>query len=89
MVAELKRLLPDAKLKAKIVGGANMFAFKHIQETETIGERNIAAVEGILAQLGIPIVGKHVGGSAGRTMIVDLRDFQTVVRQANKEIVYL
>ncbi len=89
MVAELRQLQPDARLRAKIVGGANMFSFKHGHETESIGARNIAAVEGILAQLGIPIVGKHVGGSAGRTMIVDLRDFQTVVRQANKEIVYV
>ena len=89
MAAAIKQRIPGAKLEAKIVGGANMFAFKHVNETETIGERNIAAVEHVLAQLGIPVVGKHVGGTAGRTMIVDLQDFQTVVRQVNKEIVYL
>jgi chemotaxis protein CheD len=66
-----------------------MFQFQTLNAASNIGQRNIEAVEEVLARLNIPIVAKHVGGSAGRTMIVDLQDFKTMVRQVKQEIVYL
>ena len=89
MVAELKLKIRRPRFQAKIVGGANMFQFQTLNAASNIGQRNIEAVEEVLARLNIPIVAKHVGGSAGRTMIVDLQDFKTMVRQVKQEIVYL
>ena len=89
MVAELQRKVRAPRFKAKIVGGANMFQFQTVTNTSNIGQRNVEAVEQSLAKLGIPIVAKHVGGKTGRTMIVDLDDFTTIVRIVNQEIIYL
>ena len=89
MVAELEQKIRRPRFQAKIVGGANMFQFQTLNAASNIGPRNIEAVEEVLARLNIPIVAKHVGGSAGRTMIVDLQDFKTMVRQVKQEIVYL
>ena len=89
MVAELKLKIRRPRFQAKIVGGANMFQFQTLNAASNIGQRNIEAVEEVLDQLNIPIVAKHVGGSAGRTMVVDLQDFKTMVRQVKQEIVYL
>lgn len=88
MVEELKKQIPVPRLKAKIVGGASMFEFNANASTG-IGQRNIEAVEKVLADLRIQIVGRHVGGNTGRTMIVDLTDFSTMVRIVNKEVVYI
>jgi len=89
MVAELEQKIRRPRFQAKIVGGANMFQFQTLNAASNIGQRNIEAVEEVLARLNIPIVAKHVGGSAGRTKIVDLQDFKTMVRQVKQEIVYL
>lgn len=89
MVAELKLKIRRPRFQAKIVGGANMFQFQTLNAASNIGQRNIEAVEEVLDQLNIPIVAKQVGGSAGRTMVVDLQDFKTMVRQVKQEIVYL
>ncbi|MHC5269563.1 chemotaxis protein CheD [Enterococcus sp. LJL98] len=89
MVKEIKLQVPRPQLKAKMVGGASMFAFGNAQSGPGIGERNIEAVEKILQELNIAIVSKHVGGNAGRTMVVDLNDFSTMVRIVNKEVVYI
>ena len=89
MVAELKLKIRRPRFQAKIVGGANMFQFQTLNAASNIGQRNIEAVEEVLDQLNIPIVAKHVGGSGGRTMVVDLQDFKTMVRQVKQEIVYL
>lgn len=89
MVKEIQRQTRSPRLKAKIVGGASMFAFGNAQTGPGIGERNIEAVEKVLRELNISIVAKHVGGNTGRTMVVDLNDFSTMVRIVNKEIVYI
>jgi chemotaxis protein CheD len=52
--------------KAKIAGGASLFAFK--DDKLQIGKRNAEAVESILKKCRIRIVGKDVGGNRGRTI---------------------
>lgn len=90
MVKEIrKKTTQPPRLKAKIVGGASMFDFGKNQPGQGIGERNIRAVEKVLSDLAIEIVAKDVGGNKGRTMIVDLNDFSTMVRTVNKEVVYI
>ncbi|KRL05492.1 chemotaxis protein CheD [Liquorilactobacillus oeni DSM 19972] len=89
MVAGLRRRVPEANLKAKIAGGANMFNFSTLSENGDVGQRNVRAVEETLSALKIPLIAEHVGGKSGRTMIADLNDFKTMVRVVNCKIVYI
>ena len=59
-------------LSAKVAGGANMFAHVSPNNTNTIGEQNVVAVEKTLAALEIPILARHLGGTAGRRMVVEV-----------------
>ncbi|MBS3778310.1 MAG: chemotaxis protein CheD [Candidatus Thermoplasmatota archaeon] len=52
--------------KAKIAGGASLFTFK--DDSLQIGKRNAEAVENVLREYRIRIVGKDVGGDRGRTI---------------------
>ena len=58
-----------SRLKAKIAGGASLFAFKedHLQ----IGKRNIEAVKKVLGEQHIRIIAEDVGGDRGRTITFD------------------
>lgn len=76
-------------LVAKIAGGASMFQFKSSSPGLEIGKRNIEMVKTILDDLSIPILGEHVGGKTGRTMIVDLETFEVSVRLVNREMHYI
>lgn len=86
MVSEIRKQTQNNKLVAKIAGGANMFQFSSQGEGESIGERNAKAVITCLNDLQIPILGQHIGGNIGRTMMVDLDDFKVKVRHANRDI---
>lgn len=57
------------RLSAKLVGGAKMFAF---QKGITIGDQNVAAVERILGDCGIPILARCCGGEKGRRVSLDV-----------------
>ena len=54
------------RYKAKIAGGASLFTLK--DDTLQIGKRNAEAVQQILKEYKIHIVGKDVGGNRGRTI---------------------
>ncbi len=66
------------RLTAKVAGGANMFA---VNDTATIGVQNLSAIEDALAELGIPIVGRHCGGESGRRMTLQLDSGRVVIEQ--------
>jgi len=53
-------------LRAKLVGGARMFAFG---PRESLGDRNVAAALEALHREGIPVAGMDTGGTAGRTLL--------------------
>lgn len=76
-------------LVAKIAGGASLFNFNSANGNLQIGKRNIEMVKKTLDELSIPILGEHVGGSSGRTMIVDLETFNVTVRMVNRDIYYI
>lgn len=65
---------------AKIAGGASMFSSADNSIISDIGRRNSESVEIQLKKLGIPLVGKDVGGNKGRTMIVDATDGSVILR---------
>lgn len=55
-------------LRAKIVGGANMFGFDFANKDMDIGTQNVIQSKRILAQMGIPVVAQMTGGTVGRTI---------------------
>jgi chemotaxis protein CheD len=74
-IPEMLRLLgvlgegSPLRLAAKITGGAKMFAF---QTGTTVGDQNVAAVERILANFDIPVLGRDCGGDRGRRVTLDV-----------------
>ena len=60
-----------SRLKAKIAGGAQMFAFPGTPVLQ-IGERNAEAVGVELRKHGIPVLVAETGGNFGRTIYFDV-----------------
>lgn len=88
VAAELSRT-DNTNLVAKIAGGASLFNFTTPQNSLQIGKKNIEMVKKTLDELSIPIAGEHLGGTSGRTMIVDLETFEVTVRLVNRDIYYI
>lgn len=73
MVDELCKLGSSRKnIKAKLVGGAQMFSFMG-PNTFDVGRRNIESAKYTLESEGIPIIAEDVGGKKGRTISFDIR----------------
>lgn len=89
MIDEMIKGKNIRNLVAKIAGGASMFNFPDKKLDTNIGERNVIAVEQKLKELGIPILASHTGGKMGRTMIVNLDNFEINIRTASREIIVL
>lgn len=85
IVEELKKQTKETLILAKIAGGASMFTFSSESSTLQIGQRNIESVKATLEELKVPILSEHVGGKMGRSMFVDLNDFDVKVRMVNRE----
>ncbi|MDZ7835717.1 MAG: chemotaxis protein CheD [Alkalibacterium sp.] len=85
IVDELKARTKETKILAKIAGGASMFTFSSESQTLQIGQRNIEAVKKVLAELDVLVLSEHVGGKMGRSMYVDLAEFEVKVRMVNRE----
>ena len=88
VVDEIAGGQPD-ELVAKIAGGASLFNFNSQSKSLQIGKRNIEMVKHTLEELEIPILGEHVGGDSGRTMMVDLESFDVTVRMVNRDIYHI
>ena len=71
MIRRMQELVDEERLKlhAKIAGGANMFI--STESSNSIGMQNVQAVERLLDELRIPIIGRHCGGEQGRRMMLD------------------
>lgn len=65
----VKQGAEKANLKAKIAGGAQMFAFQSENEILQIGYRNIKATIMALKKQQIPLVASDVGKDYGRTIL--------------------
>lgn len=64
----LKEGASRSRIKAKIAGGAQMFAFSSENDLLRVGLRNVEAVKTELAKLRIPIVAEDTGKNYGRTI---------------------
>jgi chemotaxis protein CheD len=87
LVAEMRALgaRPD-RIRAKIVGGANMFRISDGSLIGSIGERNVNEVKKTLGRLGIPIIAEDVGKDYGRTVFFDLVTGNVRVQSCGKNI---
>lgn len=69
LLAEMeKRGASRTRLRAKIAGGAQMFAFAANNEMLRVGDQNAEAVKNVLRALRIPIVAEDTGKNYGRTI---------------------
>lgn len=70
------------RLRAAIVGGAQLFSFEGATTTMDVGKRNIAAVKKHLADMNIKLVAEDVGGRLGRSIVLDASNGDVLVRQS-------
>lgn len=80
---ELKGASP-ARIKAKIAGGAQMFACMNNSDLGNIGKRNITAVKEALAKLRIPILAEDTGKDYGRTVYFSAETGQMRVKSVTR-----
>ncbi len=75
----------EARLSAKIAGGANIFKLES-SNGPTIGEKNIEAVKMALKATRIKLVAEDVGGSYGRRITFNIGNGAVAIRFSNGEI---
>ncbi|MCL2171601.1 MAG: chemotaxis protein CheD [Defluviitaleaceae bacterium] len=68
------------KIKAKLAGGAQMFAFNSTNESMRIGDRNVEAALRRLREMGIPLIGRDTGEDYGRTIELYTDDGRVVIK---------
>lgn len=73
-----------ARLKAKIAGGAAMFASENAFPGNTVGKRNVQSTLDTLSRLGINLVAQDTGGTKGRTIIFDVATGKMTVRMIDR-----
>ncbi len=81
---EVRRNGGPQGLQAKLVGGARMFSYRNEAAGFDIGTRNVLEVRNALAQLGVRVIAEEIGGSWGRTAILDVATGQVLVKTVGK-----
>lgn len=71
-------------LKAKIAGGAKMFANVNNSNLANIGDRNVVAVKEELMKLHIPILAEDTGKDYGRTQYFSSVDGIMTIKSVNR-----
>ena len=72
------------RFKAKIAGGAQMFAAMSNASLANIGTRNVQAVKEALNRLRIPIIAEDAGKNYGRTLYFTAEDGMMRIKSVNK-----
>lgn len=88
LVKQMTSLGADKRrLKAKIAGGAQMFAFNGANSSiGRVGDRNVEAVKIKLKELGIPILAEDTGANYGRTIEFYSEDARLRIRAVGKPL---
>jgi chemotaxis protein CheD len=84
--AVIKAGASRARLKAKMAGGASMFAIKSTSDVHEVGKRNILSTRETLKNLGIDLIAYDTGGNKGRTIIFDIETGQLTIKTIDKAI---
>jgi chemotaxis protein CheD len=74
-----------ARIVARLVGGASMFASLLPPGSVPIGERNALATRAALRAAGIPVVGEEIGDTVGRTVTFDVARGSVVIRSVGRD----
>ncbi|MDR0272535.1 MAG: chemotaxis protein CheD [Clostridiales bacterium] len=81
MLGAMKR-----NLKAKIAGGAQMFAFNSTNDNLRVGDRNTEATKRILRECGIPLIASETGANFGRTVELYSEDGKFLIKAIGQQI---
>jgi chemotaxis protein CheD len=68
------------RLRARMVGGASMFANLSSPSVSSVGERNVHAARQALERAGIPVVAEDIGQDYGRSVYAFLDSGRVEVR---------
>ncbi len=74
----------NARVSAKIVGGASMFGQLANGSGINVGERNVLATREALAAAGVPIIAEDTGLDYGRSVYFHLADGRVEIRSLRK-----
>jgi chemotaxis protein CheD len=81
LVARVRELgAAPGRLRARLVGGASMFANLQTPGVASIGERNILATHDALSRAGVPVVGEDIGGDYGRSVYFHVESGRLEIR---------
>ena len=85
LIKEMEKLgASRGRLRAKIAGGATMFAISN--DKFNIGDRNVAKVKEMLAKERIPILAEDTGADYGRTLFFHPETGVMEIRAATRGI---
>jgi chemotaxis protein CheD len=68
------------RCKAKIAGGAQMFAFTSTNDNMRIGDRNVEATLKWLKLINIPLIARETGADFGRTVELYAEDGRFLIK---------
>lgn len=81
----IKKGASKSRMKAKIAGGAQMFAMTDVQtDFLAVGARNVKETTSMLAKAGIPLVASDTGGNKGRTVEFSTTTWMLTVKTLGK-----
>ncbi|MBO4395868.1 MAG: chemotaxis protein CheD [Eubacterium sp.] len=75
-----KLRIPPTKLRAKIAGGAKMFAHRSTNSMLNVGEQNVTKAKEMLSAWRIPIRAEDTGNRYGRTITFDPSNFELHIK---------
>lgn len=77
------------RIRARLAGGASMFAALLPESGLRLGKRNVEAARKALGEAGIPVDGEQVFGEHGRSVYLDTGDGTLLVTSVHEEDVQL
>ena len=83
----LKKGAVRGRIKAKIAGGAQMFALPGMSaDFLTVGAKNVSETRNRLARMGIAIIASDTGGNKGRTIEFSTSNWMLKVKTLGKGV---
>ena len=87
LISDMERLGANRRnLRAKIAGGAQMFAFNATNESLRIGDRNVEATKKGLQLHGIALLAQETGANFGRTVELYSEDGRFLIKTIGQGI---
>jgi len=85
LMSEMRKAGADpAKMTARLVGGACMFASLVPPGSVHVGQRNVESCRTALQTAGVRTVSEDVGAEYGRSVVIDVADGSVLVRSVGR-----